>query len=103
MSTITPRDRATLRGLGNTLKPLLAIGKEGLTDAVVSQLDGLLLQHELVKIKVLKTAEDDRHDLAEALSKKAGAELVQVIGRTMLLYRRHPKKPKLLVESAEGK
>lgn len=99
--TISPRDRAALRGIGNTLKPLLTIGKDALSESVLRQLDGLLDHHELVKIKLLKTAEVDRHELADELSEKAGAELVQVIGRTMLLYRRHPKKPRLLVAPPE--
>lgn len=99
---ITARQRATLRGLGNPLKPLLTIGKDGLTDTVLAQLDGLLEHHELVKVKLLKTAEVDRHELADALAEKAHATLVHVIGRTMLLYRRHPEKPRLLVEAPEG-
>lgn len=99
---ITARQRATLRGLGNTLKPLLTIGKEGLTDTVLAQLDGLLEHHELVKIKLLKTAEVDRHELADALAVRARAHVVHVIGRTLLLYRRHPKKPRLLVDAPEG-
>ena len=98
---ITPRERSALRGVGNTLKPLLTIGKEALSESVLRQLDGLLEHHELVKIKLLKTAEVDRHELADQLTAKAGAQLVQVIGRTVLLYRRHPKKPRLLVEPTE--
>lgn len=99
---ISPRERAALRSVGNTLKPLLAIGKEALSDAVLNQLDALLEHHELVKVKVLKTAGVDRHQLADELAAKARSSLVQVVGRTMLLYRRHPKKPRLLVEIAEG-
>lgn len=99
---INPRERAALRGAGNTLKPLLSIGKEGLSPAVLKQLDALLEYHELVKVKLLKTAEVDRHELADQLAEKARASLVQVIGRTMLLYRRHPKKPRLLVDAPAG-
>lgn len=99
--SISPRDRAALRGLGNTLKPLLQIGKDALSESALRQLVGLLEQHELVKIKLLKTAEVDRHELADELAEKADAQLVQVIGRTMLLYRRHPKKPRLLVAPPE--
>ena len=102
-TSITPRERATLRGMGNTLKPLLVIGKEGLSASVVAQLDGLLEQHELVKIKILKTAETDRHELADAAAKTSRSHLVHVIGRTLLLYRRHPKKPRLLVAPPEEK
>lgn len=97
------RARAALRGVGNTLKPLLTIGKEGLTETVLRQLSGLLEQHELVKVKLLKTAETDRHELADELTEKAGAKLVQVIGRTVLVYRRHPKKPRLLIDAPEEK
>lgn len=99
---ITARQRATLRGLGNALQALLTVGKEGLTDTVLAQLDGLLEHHELVKIKILKTAEVDRHELAAELARAAHATLVHVIGRTVLLYRRHPTKPGLLVDAPEG-
>lgn len=99
---LTPRQRAELRSVGQGLKPLLMIGKEGLTDTVLAQLEALIERHELVKIKLLDTLEVDRHELAEELETKARARLVQVIGRMVLMYRRHPKKPKLLVAASEG-
>jgi RNA-binding protein len=99
---LTPRQRAQLKSIGQNQKPLLMIGKDGLTDTVLTQLEALIERHELVKIKLLNTVETDRHELAAELETKARAQLVQVIGRMVLMYRRHPKKPKLLVATGEG-
>ncbi len=86
--------RKTLRAAGHHLDPIVQVGKEGVTDAVVRQLDEALLAHELVKVKVGTESPDDRFGVAEALSQLPGAFVAQVLGRTMLVYRKHPKKPK---------
>ncbi len=86
-----------LRSLGHHLQPLVQIGKDGLTDGIVKATERALLDHELVKVRVGTEAPDDRRETAEALAKQSGAQLVQVLGRTFLLYKRHPKKPQVLV------
>jgi RNA-binding protein len=70
------------------------VGKEGVTDAVVRQLDEALLAHELVKVKVGSEAPADRFETAERLGERAGAGIAQVLGRTVLVYRRHPERPR---------
>ena len=54
-----------------------------------------LHQHELVKAKILQECPEDRHAVGEALAAGTGAALVQILGRTVLLYKRHPKEPKI--------
>jgi RNA-binding protein len=71
------------------------IGKEGITAGVAKALDGALEAHELVKVKLGSSAPDDRHDAAEALARRTKSELVQVLGKVILLYRRHPEEPKI--------
>jgi RNA-binding protein len=92
-----------LRALGHDRKPVVQIGKEGVTDALVRAASSALLTHELIKVKVLSEAPVDRKDAANELASKTKAVLAQVLGRTFLLYRRHPKKPKIVLPKASKK
>ena len=84
--------RRKLRGAGHHLSAIVQVGKEGVTDAVLRQLQQALLDHELVKLKVGTESPEDRFEAAERLSAGAEAQLAQVLGRTLLLYRKHPQK-----------
>jgi RNA-binding protein len=84
-----------LRGLGHHLDPVVQVGKEGITDALVAALREALTAHELVKVKVLAEAPVDRKEAGPELATRTGATLAQVLGRTVLLYKRHPQKPKI--------
>src|SRR5512136_2969865 len=85
--------RRKLRAAGHHLAPVVQVGKEGVTAPVVKQLDQALLDHELVKVKVGSESPEDRFEAAEALRAGTSALLAQVLGRTALVYRRHPVKP----------
>jgi RNA-binding protein len=85
--------RRTLRAAGHHLDPVVQVGKDGVTDAVLRQLDDALAHHELVKLKVGTESPEDRFEAAEAIA-STGAAIAQVLGRTILAYRRHPKKPR---------
>jgi RNA-binding protein len=86
-----------LRALGHALDPIVAIGKTGITDALVKQTAGALLQHELVKVRVMSEAPVDRKEAATELAEKTYAAVAQVLGRTFLLYKRHPEKPRIVL------
>jgi RNA-binding protein len=86
-----------LRGLGHHLDPVIQIGKEGITDGLVAATREALLAHELVKVRVLAEAPIDRKDAGQELADRAGAALAQTLGRTLLLYKRHPQKPKIVL------
>lgn len=88
-----------LRGLGHALDPVIAIGKGGITDALVAEAKVALGRHELIKVRVMTEAPVDRKDAAAALSEATGATLAQVLGRTFLLYRRNPQKAKIALPS----
>jgi RNA-binding protein len=94
-TSLTGKAARYLRGLGHELSPVVSIGKEGLTDAVVSAASAALLTHELVKVKVQGEAPIDRKLAATELAEKTQSALAQVLGRTFLLYKKHPKKPKI--------
>jgi RNA-binding protein len=97
MTKLTGKQRRQLRALGHALDPVVHIGKDGLTDGVAKALDGALEAHELIKVKLGPQAPDDRHDAAESLARRTKSELVQVLGKVILLYRRHPEEPKIQV------
>jgi RNA-binding protein len=86
--------RKALRAAGHHLSPVVQIGKEGLTPAVTAALDEQLLAHELIKVKVGTESPSDRFEVAAGLAGLPGAQVAQLLGRTVLLYRRHPRKPR---------
>jgi RNA-binding protein len=90
-----------LRGLGHALDAVVAIGKDGMTDALVRAVDTAIGTHELVKVKIQRGAPVDRHEAGIELAARTGSVLAQVLGGTLLLYRRHPKKPKIELTEAK--
>jgi len=92
---LTGKQRRHLRALGHHLDPLLQIGHEGVTDAVVAQANAQLQRHELIKVRVLESSPLDRREAADELAARTGADLAQVLGRTFLLYKRDPEKPRI--------
>jgi len=86
--------RKALRAAGHHLSPVVQVGKDGVSEAVLRQLDEQLLAHELVKVKVGTESPEDRFEAAGRLGEAAGAQVAQVLGRTVLVYRRHPEKPR---------
>lgn len=90
---LTSKQRAYLRGLANTMDPILHAGKGGISDAMNKQADDALTARELIKGRVLETAPGSTREVAEEIAAAVGAEVVGVIGRTFVLYRRNPKDP----------
>lgn len=91
---LTGNQRRHLRALGHHLSPIVQVGHQGVTEGVVKALAQALLDHELVKVK-LGQAVEDRHAAADALAAGSGAEVAQVLGKTVLLYLRRKKDPKI--------
>jgi RNA-binding protein len=69
------------------------VGKDGISEGLVGALDAALEQHELIKVRLGESVTTDRHEMGAALAEAASAELVQVLGRTLLLYRRRVEEP----------
>lgn len=90
-----------LRGRGHHIEPVLSVGKEGVTEGVIEACKEQLLAHELIKMRIQSEAPEDRHATSEALAKAAEAALVQVLGRTALLYKPHPKKAVVVLPAAK--
>lgn len=93
--------RRYLRSLGHHLRPVVQVGHQGVTPAVVKQLAQALLDHELVKVKLGESVEA-RADAANQLTSETGGEWVQSLGRTVLIYKRRDKKPEIELPKAHG-
>lgn len=83
-------ERAELRAEAHHLNPTVHVGQHGLTPALISSLDDALRTHELVKVKLGKSADVKAGDAAGQLAESTHAEVVQVIGRTATFYRENP-------------
>jgi RNA-binding protein len=90
MSRLTGKQNRRLRSLGQRLAAAAAIGKAGLTDAVIANLNALLARHELVKVRLGDAGPADRDALVAQLEQATGAQCAGQIGRTALLYRPNP-------------
>ena len=88
---MTSKQRAYLRGLANTLEPIVHAGKGGISDALIKQADDALTAREIIKGKVLETAPGTAREMAEKIAAAVNAQVVQVIGRTFVLFRQREK------------
>ena len=84
---MTSKQRSYLKGLAMTIDPVFQIGKASLTPEVTQAVSEVLEARELVKITVLKNCLDDGRSIAEVLAERTHSEVVQVIGRKIVLYR----------------
>ena len=84
---MTSKQRSYLKGLAMTIDPVFQIGKVSLTPEVTQAVSEVLEARELVKITVLKNCLDDGRSIAEVLAERTHSEVVQVIGRKIVLYR----------------
>lgn len=91
------RQRRHLRALAHHQKAIVQIGGQGLTPGVVQAVDAALTQHELVKVRVASDVSSELDELGSELAEKTRSALAQTIGRTLLLYRPHPKKPRIVL------
>lgn len=99
--TLTARQRAQLRSLAHHLKPIHRIGKEGVSESTLAAVGDAFNHRELLKVKVLETAPLSARDAGSQIAERLnGVEHVQTIGRTVVLYRRHPEKPEIRLVDA---
>ena len=84
---MTSKQRAYLKGLAMTMDPILQIGKSSLTPEITQAVSEALEARELIKIHVLKNCADDGKDLAAILAERTRSQVVQVIGKMIVLYK----------------
>lgn len=94
---MTSKQRAYLRGLANSLQPIFQIGKSGLSDNLIKQLDDALEARELIKVSVLDTAPNDIKSLGENIATTTNSICVQIVGSKITLYRAKKKDAKIIL------
>ena len=90
---LTTQHRAKLKSIATNLKDLVFIGKDGLTDNVIAQINDNLFAHELIKIKVQRSVSEQINGIACEIEEKCKAEVVSIIGNKILVYK-YTDKPK---------
>ncbi len=94
-NSLTAKQKRFLKALGSQLDPVVQIGKSGLTPEVVSCVSDVLKARELVKVKVLQNCQETPEAVITMLAERTDTNLVQLIGRNGLLYKKNWDKPKL--------
>lgn len=98
---LTGAQKRYLRSLAHGLNPVVQIGKSGLGDAVIAQIDEALTRHELIKVKLGKEAPVEADEVGAVAEKRLGAAVVQTIGHVLVLYRRNPEKARIELPKAK--
>lgn len=94
---MTSKQRAYLRGLANTITAIFQVGKGGISDVLIEQLDNALEARELIKISVLETAPESAKELAQEIAENTNSVVVQTVGNKITLYRPKKKNPKIVL------
>ena len=94
-NSLTGKQIRKLRSLGMTEEAVVMIGKEGVSPAVVASAREVIKKRELIKVRVLQNAPEEPADAITMLAERADANLVQVIGRNGLLFKRNFDKPRI--------
>jgi RNA-binding protein len=97
MTQLSGKQRRYLRGLGHHLTAIVRVGQRGVWEAVEEKVQIELDNHELIKLKVGSDCTASAKEVGETLATSAGAALVQVLGRTVLLYRRRKEEPEIVL------
>lgn len=93
---LTNEQKKHFKSIGHHLKPVLIVAENGLTEGVQAELDRALNDHELIKVQFRIIERDDRRAVIDELSKIGRCEVVQIIGKMALVYRKNPKPNKNL-------
>ena len=101
---MTGKERAQFRAQANHLEPLFQVGKGGMSDALIKQTDDALRARELIKVKVLlESSPITPRETADALAAATGAEVIQVIGGVIVLYRESPELKEKALKKEQNK
>ncbi|MCI5566529.1 MAG: YhbY family RNA-binding protein [Veillonellaceae bacterium] len=94
-NSLTGKQKSFLRSMGMGIEPVVQIGKEGVTASVVDAAKEAIKKRELIKVRVQQNADDTPKAEIELLAERVDCNLVQVIGRNGLLFKRNFNKPKI--------
>ncbi len=98
---LTGKQRSYLKGLAHKLKPVLQVGKEGITPAFIKQVSETIEKRELIKISLLETAPVEVKEAAEIIAERTHSEFVQAMGRKVVIYRKSKDNPQIELPRAK--
>lgn len=92
---MTSKQRAYLKSLAMTMDPVIHVGKSGVTPELITSVNEAIEKRELIKLAVLKNCMDDPGEIANTVAERTHSQVVQVIGKKIVLYRKNKDKPKI--------
>ncbi len=98
---MTSKQRAYLKSLANNLNPIFQVGKSNLTPELTAAIEEAFHNNELIKIGVLKNCADDPGEIAQIVAERTHSQVVQVIGKKLILYKPDKDKPKIILPRAK--
>mgnify|MGYP000853460975 FL=1 len=94
---LTNNQKKYLRSLAHDLKPFVMIGQHGLSESVIAEIESTMLKHELIKIKLRVGDRDEKQEIINTIIKFSNAELVQVIGGVIVIYKPFEDNPDIIL------
>lgn len=94
---LTNNQKKYLRSIAHDLKPFVMIGQHGLSESVIAEIDSTMLKHELIKIKLRVENRDEKQKIIEKILEFSHAEIVQVIGGVLVIYRPFEDNPDIIL------
>jgi RNA-binding protein len=94
--------RRYLRALGHHLEPVVLVGEKGVHDGIIAQIRRALIDHELIKVKLRERDASEREEAAERFFREANAQVVQILGGVVMLYKRNQERPKIELPKPKG-
>ena len=94
---MTSKQRAYLKGLAMTMDPVIHVGKSSVTPELIASVDEAIEKRELIKLSVLKNCMDDPKEIANVIAERTHSQVVQVIGKKIVLYRKNKDKSKIIL------
>ncbi len=99
---LNSKQRAQLRALANSIETIFQIGKSGINEQLIRQVDETLEVRELIKLRVLETSPQSVREVADTVAAETGADVVQVIGSRFVLYRESKEHKKIVLVKKNG-
>lgn len=96
---MTSKQRSYLKSLASNIDPIFQVGKQSLTPEFVEAIAESFNKRELIKIAVLKNCIDDPNEIAQVVAERTHSQVVQVIGKKIVLYKPDKKNPKIILPS----
>jgi RNA-binding protein len=93
-TTLTSNQKQFLKGLAHSLRPIVQIGKEGISARIIETIANELKNHELIKVKIGSNSGLEKNSTCQTVVDQTASTIVQLIGKTIVLYKANPKRPK---------